>query len=84
VTDRDLEALEEGDPLAALKADRNLLAAAMYNAEPKELPALSREYRAVLAELERRGAGQEESTSNDIAAQRAKRRAAGLKKAAGT
>jgi hypothetical protein len=84
VTDGEINPLQSSDPLRALRADRDLLAAAMQVAEPKELAGLSREYRAVLAELERRGVGREESVTDDLAARRANRRAAGKQKPTGT
>ncbi len=78
------DALAEGNPIEALTALRREAAANLLAADPKEFAGLSREYRAIVAELERRGAGREESKTDDIAAQRAKRRAAGVKTAAGS
>lgn len=84
MTEPEIHPLQSADPLRALRADRDLLAAAMQVAEPKELPALSREWRAVLVELERRGVGREESATDEFTARRTARRASRGQKPTGT
>jgi hypothetical protein len=78
-----LDDLTDGSPLDALAALRRHLAANLLAAEPKEVAGLSREFRAVLTELDKRGAGREVSEVNDIAAARNRRRTR-IQKAAGT
>ncbi len=70
-----LDALTDGDTLEALKALRRHVATNLLAAEPKELGGLSREYRAILGELEKRGVGREVSDLDEIAARRRQRRA---------
>lgn len=70
-----LDALTDGDTLEALKALRRHVGANLIVAEPKELGGLSREYRAILAELDKRGVGREVSELDEISARRRQRRA---------
>ena len=70
-----LDALTDGNTLDALTALRHQAAANLLAAEPKEFAGLSREYRAILAELERRGAGREVSELDEVTARRRQRRA---------
>lgn len=69
--------LESGTDIEALAATRRVLAARLLDAEGSAAAAISRELRAVLAELRRLGAGREESAVDEIAARRARRRAGG-------
>ncbi len=69
--------LVEGTELEALTALREVLSAALLDAAPDKQAAISRELRAVLADLRRLGAGREESTVDQLAARRARRRSAG-------
>jgi hypothetical protein len=73
--DREI-ALASGDEVQALSAARELLAEQMLNVEGKDIAPISRELRAVLVDLRRLGAGRQESALDEIAARRAKRRAA--------
>lgn len=70
-----LDALTGSDPVESLKALRDEAAANLLAAEPKEFAGLSREYRAILAELDKRGVGREVSELDEIAARRRQRRA---------
>lgn len=71
------DALTSGNDIEALTALREHLAAALVDADERAMAGISREYRAVLAELRRLGAGKEVSALDEIAARRARRRAAG-------
>lgn len=70
-----IDALTEGEPAAALAALRIQAARNLLAAEPKEFAGLSREYRAILAELDKRGVGREVSELDEISARRRQRRA---------
>lgn len=70
------EAAELGDRRAALVAVRVSLAAAIDAAEPRELPALVKQFRETLAELDELPDGVEASLVDDLTARRAGRRAA--------
>jgi hypothetical protein len=59
----------------SLAADRDRLEAAIAKAEPRELPALVREHRAVLKELEALAKPQKGSTRDQLAEKRAARKA---------
>ena len=69
------DALTDGDSIEALQALRREAAANLLAAEPNQFAGLSREYRAILAELDRRGVGREVSELDEIAARRRQRRA---------
>jgi hypothetical protein len=58
---------------ARLSAVRASLEAAIDSAEPRELPALSREYRAVLGELEALPSDTSAATVDELREQRAQR-----------
>lgn len=62
---------------ARLKAARDLLAEAMTEATPATLPALAREYRMTLAELDSLSAGEENSVLDEIARRRNAKTATG-------
>jgi hypothetical protein len=68
--------IADGSEIEALTAMRSVLAERLGESDGTAAAAVSRELRAVLVELRRLGAGVQESTVDDIAAQRAKRRAA--------
>lgn len=70
------QALATGDRQAALEALRDRLGMAMTKAEAREVPALSRELRMIIDELDRLGAGVGGDSVDDLAARRARRRAA--------
>ena len=62
---------------ARLTAARDLLAAAMADATPTALPALAREYRQTLAELDSLSVGEENSVLDEIARRRNAKSATG-------
>jgi hypothetical protein len=68
--------IAHGNEIQALTAIRITLAKRLADAEGAPAAALSRELRAVLLELRRLGATNQESPLDEIAAKRAKRRAA--------
>jgi hypothetical protein len=69
-----LAALTEGNEVQALTAARSVLAERLIEAEGASAAAISREFRAVLVELRRLGAGRTESALDEVADRRAKRR----------
>lgn len=71
-----VDAVTSGDRREALEAMRAHLAGLLLGAEPREAAALSRELRRVLDELDRLGAGTKGDSVDDLAARRARRRAA--------
>jgi hypothetical protein len=70
-------ALASGQEVQALSALREVLAERLLEADQPATAAISRELRAVLEQLRKLGAGRQESALDEIAARRARRRAAG-------
>ncbi|MFE6305025.1 hypothetical protein [Nocardiopsis sp. NPDC057823] len=70
------QALASGDRATQLAGLRDHLARQLQKASPKEAPALSRELRIITDELDRLGAGVSGDSVDDLAARRARRRAA--------
>jgi hypothetical protein len=75
------EPVPEPSVRARLEAVRDRLALAIGEADPKELPALSREYRATLAEIEALPKEKGSATVDQLKERRAARRAAATDRA---